>query len=833
MIFWTIAARNLARNRRRSLLTAGTIAVGLAGAIFLWGFTDGTNGQMLTNATRLLTGDLQIQGRGYLDDMSFDRFLEDGAAVEALLRDDRVERVARRIVFPLLVAGRETSRGVLAMGIDPAAEPGVTTLHRTVARGRYLAAGDVRSVVLGQDLADSLGVQPGDELVLLSPTAYGTLGSMRAAVAGTLRTGTREVDLGLLLLPLAAMQDLLEVESRASTYALTVKRQADLPALVRRLEAGLGDRVELLTWRRLLPALEGEIRFHEGLAYFVLIVVFLVVGAGIVNTVFMGVWERGREFGIMQALGTTRAQIVRVVAYESVLLAMAGSAAGALGGLAVTAYYGYRGIDLSAYAESMKAMAGLSPVVFPRLRADHVGLALGLVFLVGALAALYPAVMATRRDPIEAIQQLRAPRSARRAAGLRPRGRPIRRWVFVAMGVRSLFRNPRRSLITLSGAACAMAGIVFLWSFWEGYFGQMIDDATRFDVGHLQVSRPAFRREPTPEHAIREPGRVLAQVRQAPGVAAVAPRVVGPVLLTTGRRSASALLYGIDPAAEASVTDLPAAVTRGRLFAAGERSGIVLGRRLAERLGVTVNDKLVVYAQAAGGELSGGAYRVIGLLETRVSRLDDTHALLPLTAARELLRLDQAVSAFVIRLSDRRQVDAATRALRAVLPRDLEVAPWPTLLPIVTQTIDLTDAMMWIVLVVVFAVVAIGVMNTILVSTLERTREIGIMLAVGTGRGQVVRQVLTESCVLALAGVAVGALLGGAVTLAAALRGIDLAALVPGPTLLGVSTVVRPAIAPVTVAATALWLSGISLVVSVYPAWRVSRLDPVDAIARG
>src|SRR3972149_1310595 len=140
MIFWRIALRNLWRNSRRSLITVATIAVGLAGVIFLWGYIDGTNRQMVTNITRFLSGDLQVQGQGYLDEMSFDNFLEDGPAVESLIRSARaVDRFTPRIVFPVLLSSRTKSRGLLAMGIDPASEPGVTTLHRTVAEGRFLS----------------------------------------------------------------------------------------------------------------------------------------------------------------------------------------------------------------------------------------------------------------------------------------------------------------------------------------------------------------------------------------------------------------------------------------------------------------------------------------------------------------------------------------------------------------------------------------------------------------------------------------------------------------------------------------------------------------------
>lgn len=836
MIFWKIASRNLVRNSRRSLITVATIAVGLAGVIFLWGFMDGTNRQMVTNITRFLSGDLQVQGRGYLDEMSFDTFLEDGSAVEALLRDDPgVERFTPRIVFPVLVSSRTKSRGLLAMGIDPVREPGVTTLHRTVAEGRFFAPGDTAGILVGQELAESLKVRLGEEVVVLSETAYGTLGAQKHQVTGILRTGTKDVDLNVVFLPFAAMQDLLQVEGRASTYALAVKEQAELIGLTERFEAALGNQVELLTWRQLMPSLAEEIRFHEAWAYIILAVVFVVVGAGIVNTIFMGVWERGREFGIMRALGTARSQIVRVVVYESLVLGVVGTLAGSILGLIITGYYGLRGIDLSQYAEMIKTMAGLSPVVFPEISAGHMGLTVGLVFAVSALAAVYPAFMATRLDPIAAIQQQRSGYwSARKGLGRRERSGPMRGWVLATMGIRNLFRNPRRSLITLSGIGFGMAGILFLWSFWEGYYEQMIENATGYETGHLQVSRIGYQQEFTPDYVIPDPEPLLTQVRGLRGFVGAAPRVFTQALLGAGRKSTGGFLYGIDPVREPSVTSLNTGVRQGRFLTSSDRHAIVLGSRLADKLKAKVGDKVVVYAQASGGELGAGAYRVVGLMESGVFNLDASFAFIPLAAAQDLLRLDRGVSVIAVRLSDRWQVPKATAALRGSLPPGLEVLPWQALLPIVTQTIDLANVMIWIILLVVFLIVAVGVMNTILMSTLERTREIGIIMAVGTKRGQVVSQIVSEAFVLGLSGIAAGALLGSTVTLYTGLRGIDLTAYVGQITAIpGFTGIIRPVLLLETLGAAALWLLGISLVVSVYPAWRASRLDPVEAIGRG
>ncbi len=836
MIFWKIALRNLLRNGRRSLITVTTITIGLAAVIFVSGYIDGTNQQMITNITRFLAGDLQVQGKGHQDEMSLETFLAEGRAVESFLSSDPgVAGFTPRIVLPVLISSRSKSRGLVSLAIDPAREPGVTTLHRSVAEGRFLAPGDDKGLLIGRELAKSLNVGVGDELVVLAQTAYGTLGAAKLEVMGILQTGTKDVDLNVVLLPLAAMQDLLEIGDRVSTYVIRVREQSALPGVVSRLQARFGDQAENLTWQQVMPSMLENIRAHEAAAYIILAVVFVVVGAGIVNTIFMSVWERGREFGIMQALGTARGRVVRVIAYESLVLGLTGTVAGGALGLLITEYFGRRGIDQSRYAESVKAMPGLSPVVFPAISTGHLLLAVGVVFAVSALAAVYPALMATRLDPIAAIQQQRARlRSSERARRPKRASRPIRRWPFAAMAIRNLFRNRRRSMITLSGIAFGMAAIVFLWAFVEGFYQEMIENATGYETGHLQVSRVGFRQELTPEYAIAEPEQILSRVRGLPGVAGVAPRIFTQALLGTSRKSTGGFLYGVDPVQEQSVTALTTAMRQGRFLAPSDQNAIILGVKLAEKLAAKVGDKVVLYAQDSTGDLGAGAYRVVGLLESGALNLDAYYAFIPLAAAQRLLRLERGVTSVAVKLSNRNQIRSVSTTLQGVLPPGLEIVPWQQLLPIVTQTIELMNVMMGIVVLIVFLIVAVGVMNTILMSTLERTREIGIMMAVGTHRTQVAREIFAESFFLALAGIAAGGAIGVAVSTYFGYQGIDLRPYVEQVTTIpGYGGLIRPVVLAATLAVAALWLLAITLLVSVYPAWRIARLDPVEAIGRG
>ena len=856
-VFVRLAARGLARNLRRSAITLGAVALGLAGLVFLWAYVDGINRQMIDNVTGYLTGHVQLHQRGHYDDPTLDLALERPAELLArvnALAD--VKAIAARIEGEALASGAEKTRGVLVLGIDPAREREITTLARTIKTGRFLTGDDENGIVLGAGVAQALRADVGDDVTLVTQAADGSIGAGRYQVHGVFDTGIGMMDRAYVLLTLSAAQTLYALEGRATTLALRLDDIDDTPRAVAALQRQVSANVEVLGWRRLLPAVVDDVAFHETIGYIILFVVFVVVTLGIANTVLMSVMERIREFGVMMALGTTTGQIGRMVLYEALLLGIGGIVLGLAIGVAVVGYFAQNGIDLERYSQAMQTMPGLSGTVYPHTGLERLAVLSVLVLVTTLIASVVPAWKAGALTPIEAIRSI-AESTGRRLRGFARFSLPLPpRAVFVRVAMRNIARNPRRTLLTVGALGAGLAAYLFLSALGQGFFVQMRDNATDLLTGHLQIEVKGFRNELDPKLTLTESSRLLAAVRADPAVAAAAPRLQAQAMVSSATKAEPVTLIGVDPAAERNVTRLHETVQEGAYLSAdgsapessasaeslrgttGARASdlreIVIGRSLADRLGVRLGEKIVVLTPAADGSLGSAALRVAGIFETDNDVLDRRVALTSLPSARRLLGVPRDVTTIAVRLAQPDLLAAAAGALGARLTApEQRVVTWEALLPEVVQMLELVRVNLFVILVVVFVVVALGVTNTLLMAVLERTREFGLQLALGTRPGQIVRTVLYESLALALLGVSVGVVFGALIVGYYHTYGFDLTAYAAGvKSIPGMTGVVYP-----TIVAAELWfpivaLSLTSLLAALSPAWRAGRLDPVEAMRR-
>lgn len=836
MIFLRLAARNVLRNVRRSLITVLAIGVGMTALLFLWAFIDGVNAQMIDNSTRYLSGHLQVHRQGYHDDQSLDRMLGDGAQVAARVGQvARTSLVSRRLEGSALASLADKSRGVVVLGIDPASERRVTTLAETIQDGRFLLPGETDGVVVGFRIAEALGVKVGNELVLVTQAADGSVGAARYRVRGIFRSRMDMLDGTYVLMPLAAAQELYATGEAVTTVVARLEDRAAVPAAKAELERSLGADHEVLDWQRLMPAVVQSVSFHEVTGYVLLLVLFIVVAVGITNTVLMAVMERTREFGVMMALGTRQGQLTRVVFYEACLLGLGGLLLGAAAGTALVKYYASVGMDFGRYTRAMETMQGLTSVVYPLPRLDRAAVITIIVFLVSVAAALYPAWRAARLLPVAAIRGLPSERAVDRSARRARAHRPRRGWplpLLVKIAARGIGRNPHRTGLTVAASAFGVGAFVFLTGFVDGYLVQLVENSTGYVTGHIQVQHPRFRTEMDPANSIAAADDLLRKARQLPEVKAAAPRIQSMALANSAAQSQNFTLVGIDPPAEREVTFMHRAVRLGRMLETGNDRDIVLGDRLAEKLGVRLGEKVVVMAQASDGSVGSAAYRVAGLFDTGSDSFDAMFGYVTLPAAQAQLGMEGRVSTLALRLKDRDALDEAVAAVQAVLPAGAAVAVgWRSLLPELDQMIEYVRVVLSLITGIVLAVVAIGVMNTLLMSVMERTRELGIMMALGTRPRAIVTLVVYESLVLAFVGIAAGFALGVPLIEYFGARGLDLSRYAAGlQSIPGLTGIINPVFVPGHLVRPVLLLLVLSVLAALYPAWRAARLQPATAI---
>ena len=823
-----LAWRNVLRNRRRSAITVISIAIGVAAMTFMWGFIDGMNRQMVDNTTRYFAGDAQIHLKGHHDDPTPDLSIQDATpALRATRAHPQVAAASVRLEGRALASRADKSRGVTIAGVAPREEASVTVLFDAVVEGRPLEGG-APAVLIGEKLAEAMRVRPGEELVLVGQAYDGSVASGRFPVRGIYRSKIDELDGFVVVMPLDAAREFYSAPGAATAIAVRLRDPGKLDRVRADLDARLGERYEVLGWPRLLPMVAVSLRFHEVVTYVVLLVFFVVVAAAVANPVLMAVLERTREFGIMLAVGMSRARLLGLVLAESILLGIAGLALGNVVGLAITGYLGRAGIDLGAFEAGLRTMPGLSDVIYPVLRAERSLMLSAVVFGVACLMAVYPAAKAALLEPVEAIRGLLGSEKAplRSAAAL------IRLPVFLMIAARNLLRNPRRTAIMVVGAAFGILGYVFVLGFFDGFFEQTIENSTRYLTGHVQIERPGFRRDYAPELALDEPEALLGELRRLPGVAAAAPRVQAQALASTAAKSEGIVLIGIEPLAERAVTFIDRTIVQGSALAPSADREAMIGRKLAEKLGLRLGEKMVVMAQAANGELGTAAYRVGGIFATESSSFDGAFAFVTLPAAQSLLALGPRVSTINIRLDDRARVASAIKdlGLRLKAP-GLAFAPWQELLPQLEEMVRFNRVVSNILLAVLLLVVATAIMNTVFMAVTERTREFGVMMALGTAPRAVQRMVVYETIVLMLLASLCGYGAGVALVLYFGSAGIDLSGFFQDYSAIpGLTGIVYPQLMSATIVPPGIALLIAGVLVSLYPAAKAAQLDPSRAI---
>jgi putative ABC transport system permease protein len=408
MLFLRMAWRNVWRNRRRSLLTIAAIALGVAFNVFMRGIGDGFHEQMVDNSVRSSIGHLQIHRAGYQDDPGLNKTLPPPNLVEQAVRNlPGLQGYSLRVVGDGLASTAENSVGVTIVGIDPVEERTVTTLYRAIVQGEYLSSGTAHQIVIGEHLASNLKAGLGDKVVLLVQAADGSMGADLFRVAGIFRSGSPELDRGMVCLLRHDAQSLFALQARITEIVLLLNSSRSVPAAQKMLKSALaGLPVEVLTWDEVEPFLRQFIEIDDAFFYIIVVIFFVVISIGILNTIMMSIFERVREFGVMMALGAKPQQILKLVMQEAVLLGMTGIIIGSGLGASLTSYFAREGIDLSSWAQGAAALGITSTIVYTKLTTANLIYSnlfvMGVVFLV----SLYPAAHAARLYPVKAIRHI-------------------------------------------------------------------------------------------------------------------------------------------------------------------------------------------------------------------------------------------------------------------------------------------------------------------------------------------------------------------------------------------------------------------------------------------
>ena len=322
-----LAWRNIWRQKRRTWLTALAMIFSNVLLVFMISLQFGSYEMMINNTLRMFSGQLQVQREGYQESQKMRQVVESIGALAADIRKrfPGAKVTARANAF-VLVSSEDRSFGTQLVGVEPAHEPGVSSIPGLVTDGRYLQDMNAAEIVIGRVMARNLKVETGDELTFLGSGRNGSFAAGVVTVVGIFDSGSLDMDRSLAELPLGYFQEAFAMEGGGHVIALGVEELAGVPAMIEPLRAIIGEQNGLvaLDWEALTPGLKQAIQADMASAWFMYAVLIVLVAFSVLNTQLMSVLERTREFGVIMALGIKPRRLALLVLFETFLMAALG-----------------------------------------------------------------------------------------------------------------------------------------------------------------------------------------------------------------------------------------------------------------------------------------------------------------------------------------------------------------------------------------------------------------------------------------------------------------------------------------------------------------------------
>jgi len=402
-----MAWRNLWRRGRRTWLTVGAMVFSNILLVFSISLQFGSYDMMIDNSLQAYTGHLQLQHPRYLDDPRMRYALADVAGTAHLLREKLgLQSISARATGFALASSKERSFGLQIVGVDAAHEPLVSTLPGLVRQGQYLKPEGREEIVIGSVLARNLKVRPGDELTFLGSGYDDSFAAGVVRVAGIFTSGITEIDRGMAQVNLGYFQQVFAMGDRGHNVVIRAPSIEQVNSLAARIGAlGIvdGKEVVLRNWDELQPGLRQAIQADMTSAWFMYMVLIVLVAFSVLNTQLMSVLERTREFGTMLALGLKPARLARLVMQETALMTALGLGLGIAGGFLLTWYLSYAGFSYPGMKE-MSERFYLPDRMYPAISLLSLTLGPSIVALGSLLASIYPATRLYRLSPVAAMR---------------------------------------------------------------------------------------------------------------------------------------------------------------------------------------------------------------------------------------------------------------------------------------------------------------------------------------------------------------------------------------------------------------------------------------------
>jgi len=405
----------------------------------------------------------------------------------------------------------------------------------------------------------------------------------------------------------------------------------------------------------------------------------------------------------------------------------------------------------------------------------------------------------------------------------------------IKMAWRNIWRNPRRTILTVSAITFACVILVFMLSFQLGSYETMINSSVKIFAGHLQVQAPGYQEKKDMRLVVPEPDAVGKVLERADGIEAYTFRASTFSLVSSRERTYGVMVVGIDPDREAAVSTLKKIIRQGEYLSGDDTNEALVGRLLAKNLQVEPGDELTVLGQGRDGSIAATLVTVKGIYGSGLDEFDRSSIQIPLSYFQDVYSMRGAVHEVVAIGESLRRLPQIKQAVATGLAgtgdsASLVALDWEELMPGLRQGIQLDLASGMIFYLILIMVVAFSILNTFLMAIFERTKEFGVMMAIGTTPARLTRLLLIESMSMTMVGITAGIVLGSLLTLYFQAHGIDFASASELLSQFGISGRMYPKLSLLSAVTGPAAVFVITFLAALYPALKIRSLRPVEAM---
>ena len=395
---------------------------------------------------------------------------------------------------------------------------------------------------------------------------------------------------------------------------------------------------------------------------------------------------------------------------------------------------------------------------------------------------------------------------------------------------RNLWRNKLRSAIIIAAFTIGIFAGVFLIAFSNGMINSRVNAVIGTEISHIQLHKPGFMENDQFSLRFVANDSLMNKIDSSPHVVAASRRIIVNSMIASAETGMGVKITGVDPLAESKVTNLHDKIFQGKYLSYTGRNPVVISERLAQKLNVSLHNKIIITVQDENKDITGGAFRIVGIYRTENMLFDEANIYVRNTDLARLTGISiLEAHEIAVRLDKNDNTEAVTKQLSTKFPK-MDVKNWLQLSPDAGALVGAMNQYTYIFTIIILLALCFGIVNTMLMVIMERIRELGMLMAIGMNRAKVFGMIMLETVFLSLTGGTLGILIGWIVSNHFEKSGINLYFWKEAFGEMGFSSMIYPAIDNSVIVYTAILVVIAGVVSSIYPALKAIRLKPVEAI---